>query len=488
MSIGRNTAYNFAGSVTPLFLALATIPLYISLIGAERYGALAIAWLILGYFGLFDMGLGRAVAQRIAKLVDSDAQHRATVFWTAIVVNLALGLIGGVLLFIGAEYFFSEKFLAPPWLKDEVLSALPLLALAVPIATLRGVCAGSLQGREKFLDINIITILATCLFQILPLLTAYLNGPDLFWLVLAAIIARVIGLVSFYRRVQTVLLRGMAIRFDGAEWKILLKFGIWVTVVSIIGPLLVVFDRFAIGAMIGAVAVAVYTVPFEIIQRISILPRSVGMALFPKLAQLQDEEGVKLAGRATNVITFIVTPVIFAALFLFDPFLQIWIGPDIATQVRSVSIILLLAYWINAFAVIPYARLQASGRPHIVTLILLAQLPFYFAALYYAILYFGLVGAASVFSARTAIDYMLLNRFSTGKWVSTGFVMLSGILLVICAGAIFLLATFSLVWIIVFCISLMLMIILLLRNVPQEFAAIIERFLPPFIAQKLRFV
>ena len=48
------------GMVLPLIVGVLSIPFAIKGLGKEGFGILTIAWVILGYFGLFDFGLSRA--------------------------------------------------------------------------------------------------------------------------------------------------------------------------------------------------------------------------------------------------------------------------------------------------------------------------------------------------------------------------------------------------------------------------------------------
>ena len=48
------------GSLIPMVVALVAIPIMLEKLGLERFGLLTLAWLIVGYFSLFDFGLGRA--------------------------------------------------------------------------------------------------------------------------------------------------------------------------------------------------------------------------------------------------------------------------------------------------------------------------------------------------------------------------------------------------------------------------------------------
>ena len=139
MSIRRNSTYNLLGLLVPLAASLVTIPIYLELIGEARYGVLAIVWLLLGYFGLFDLGLGRATAQRIAALRDGTADERAQTFWTALTLNVGIGVVGGALVWPIASHFFGNIFRIEGSLRPEVLAAVPWMMLAVPMATLSGV-------------------------------------------------------------------------------------------------------------------------------------------------------------------------------------------------------------------------------------------------------------------------------------------------------------------------------------------------------------
>lgn len=54
-AVARNTLWNIFGTGLPVLLALVTFPVLIHGIGTERFGVLAVAWVVLGHFGLFDL-------------------------------------------------------------------------------------------------------------------------------------------------------------------------------------------------------------------------------------------------------------------------------------------------------------------------------------------------------------------------------------------------------------------------------------------------
>ncbi len=432
MSIRKNTTYNLLGAVLPIVLSLFTIPLYISLIGEARYGVLSVAWLLLGYFGLFDLGLGRATAQRIAALGNSSSEELALTFWTAIAINITLGVIGGVIIWPVANYFFRTFLNVDGVLLPELAAAIPWLILAVPLTTLSGVLTGALEGRAQFKELNFISVSSSILIQLLPLTIAWVYGPELTWLLPAVILSRLGTLTLLFFRCSVHVFRGRVPVISRAQAKILLQFGGWVTVTSLVGPLMVILDRFLIGATLGAKAVTYYTVPFQLAERFTILPGALTTALFPRLALAGKEETNHLATIAIRSLAVVMTPLVLMGVLLIEPFLGWWLNSEFALKAGLTAKILLVAYWINSFARVPYAVLQAAGRPDVVAKCHLGELIPYLLLLCVALHYWGLPGAAVVFGLRTLSDCLLLMWCANS--LRAGFSLLTMPFLLLIAG------------------------------------------------------
>lgn len=408
MSIRRNSTYNLIGLLVPLAVSLVTIPIYLGLIGEARYGVLAIVWLLLGYFGLFDLGLGRAAAQRIAALREATDEERAQTFWTALMLNAGIGVLGGALIWPIATYFFGDVFKIEDALRPEVQAAIPWLVLAVPMAALSGVLSGALQGRERFYELNLISIAGTVLFQLLPLAAAMYWGSDLGVLLPASLFARLLTLVVLLERCKRHVFLGFPVTFMRSRAAQLVHFGGWVTVSSLVGPMMTMLDRFIIGAMLGAKAVTYYTVPFQLGERSTVVSSALTSALFPRFASTTLHEEQRLAHEGLRVLVVIVTPLAALGILFMETFLSWWISPLFAEQSTRVGQLVVLGFWANSLAIVPYAQLQARGRPDLVAKCHLGEVVPYFGFLYLGLSIFGMVGAAVAFSLRVLVDFALL--------------------------------------------------------------------------------
>jgi O-antigen/teichoic acid export membrane protein len=411
VSIHKHTGYNLLGALLPIGVSLLTVPVYVRLVGDARYGVLAIVWSLLGYFGVFNFGLGRATAQRIAAVGSSSPERAAQIFWTAVAINGVLGVVGGLLLWPVANHFLGQVEMDAA-LKAELWPALPWLMLSVPLMTLTLVFGGALQGYEQFLELNIISVASSVLAQLIPLLVAWEHGPDLAWLLASVILTRLWLCLILFWRCKVHVLGDSRPAVSREDAKSLLVFGGWVTVTSLVAPLTIVLDRFVIGSMMSAAAVTYYVVPFQIAERATILPGALTLALFPRFAADNVVHRQQLAALATRTLAVATTPLMVFALLVIEPFFSLWISPEFASNAYSTALILLVAFWINGLAYVPYTQLQAANRPDVIAKCHLAEVVPYVAALILCLRFWGIPGAAMAFAMRTFADWALLMWFA----------------------------------------------------------------------------
>ena len=413
MSIAKHSFYNAAGMVAPMLVSLVTIPIYLGQIGIERFGILALCWTVLGQLGFLNLGLGPALTQKLASDRHGEETDPSRLFWTAAWLNIVMALLAGALIFAVAPYYFATLSDLPADIRGEIGPAVPFLAATVPVAMMVSVPNGALVGREKFLAQNVIGSLSSVLVAVLPLAASFVFGPRLDYLIAAALIGRVASLLFLYRAcVPAVPVRRPT--FDGGLLKPLLVFGGWMTLVNMIAPLVVTADRFIIGGLLGAAAVSIYVIPYQLAQKLRIIPHSLVQALFPRMAYSNAEQRDRLVTEGMAALSCVMTPLAILAIAVIGPFMHLWVGSAVATQASPIGYILIAAYWINSFARIPWTLLQAEGRPDLCAKALALNLVPYAVALYFGLIYLGVTGAAAAWAFRAITETVSLYGF-TGR-------------------------------------------------------------------------
>jgi O-antigen/teichoic acid export membrane protein len=96
-------------------------------------------------------------------------------------------------------------------------------------------------------------------------------------------------------------------------------------------------------------------------------------------------------------------------LFIFaGQIMQFWLGPDFAEKSTLVLRILTVGVFVNCFAHVPCCFLQGMGRPDTTAKLFLIELVPYAAFASSMIRHRGIVGAATAWSIRVAIEVLLL--------------------------------------------------------------------------------
>jgi O-antigen/teichoic acid export membrane protein len=399
-----NFTVNLLSAMMRIAVALVTIPIYLRHVGEARYGVISIVWVLLGLFGFLDLGLSRAVTNALAKLRDAPQAHRARVLLTTFGLNLGIGLIGGVVLYVLGGFLLRYFISVPDALSSEVSRSLPWIACLLPLTLISAAGAGALESRELFLLVNSIQVVAMTLAQVAPVVAAVFVSPSLSVVIPAAALAQASGAIAIlavvYHLEGPFSLRAV----DWGEARKLVGYGGWMFASSVLYPALASADQFIIGSVMGVASVAHYAVPMNLVQRSNAIPVAFGRTLFPRMSSLSSDAAYALGTRALSTMAYGFAAICAPAIILSPTFFRYWIGTDFAMISAPVAQMLFPGMWMGSLALVGFTLLQSQGRADVTgRLSIIEFLPF-IAILWSLTSAFGIVGGAAAWSFRCAVD------------------------------------------------------------------------------------
>lgn len=411
MTVFKNTSWNLLGSVVPMLVGIVAMPYIYQSIGIERIGVLTIVWALIGYFSIFDFGLGRAITQRIASLAPKDDyKKRNSIATTGVMLTLVIGVFGCFIGILAFELVGVQWVVTAPDLEQEVRNSFLLGCLAIPATTATAGLRGILEGEQRFKAINLLRLALGLSNFLGPIASIAFFGPRLDYTVGSLVLARYIILFAHHLGASNAM-GGLAIDFSRQESKQLFLFGGWMTVSNIISPLMVTGDRFFMGGVVGASTLAYYTITVDLLFRILIVPAALSTTLFPLFSK--DSGNEKKISRyyngALGLVFLFMASLTIIIYFVGDILFEFWLGTAFAENSHKIAIIISLGILFNGMAQIPFAYIQATGDSKSTLVIHVIEFIIYVPVLVGLIRIFGITGAAMAWTIRAGLDLLLLH-------------------------------------------------------------------------------
>ena len=409
-NILANTGWNFLGLVLPMLAAVLAIPVLIANIGTVRFGVLSLVWVVVGYFSLFDLGLGRAVTKLLSEL---EIQHSLARVQSLCVTSLCIagvaGIAGCMLVLLVYETGGFAHYLQSE-MQQEIQSSIYWVGFCIPVTVCTAVLKGILEGLLRFRVLNLIRGPMGALFFLLPAGASFVDA-SLVMAVATSVVARVMMLYAHYLPCRELWVWKR--QFVSREWiRPLLGFGGWFTVSNLVGPIIVYMDRFVLAAVVTFSNVAYYTAPFELVSKVLNIPVAVTSALFPAMNKLQvkgDASASKMKANTQWLVFAGMAVIVLVGCTVASDFLKVWLGADFAEHSTRVMQWLLVGFGFNALAQVTYVSLQSHSQTRVVAYLHLLELPLYGFMLWLLISAFGMLGAAIAWAIRSLLDWVALE-------------------------------------------------------------------------------
>jgi O-antigen/teichoic acid export membrane protein len=416
--LARNTLLNLLGYGTPALAALFAIPFIVAAMGTARFGVLTLAWVLIGYLSLLDLGLGRALTKLIAeKLGEGSTDEIPSLIWTALSVMVLLSFFMGALLALASGWIARDVLTIPADLVAEARSAFLLLAVFLPLVVASVGFRGILEAYQRFDMVNAVRIPLGALSFLVPLAVVPFT-VKLPVIISCLLVVRLIAVaVQFYfcNRIVVAMISNFDLRFK--IFTKLLRFGSWMTITNVINPIFFYADRFFIGALLTITAVAYYATPGEAIMQLILVSASLMSVMFPVFSttfHVDRQHSALLLERSLKYVFIAIFPIVFLLVCFASEGLRLWLTDEFAKNSFRVCQLLAVGVFFTCLGHMPHALIQGAGRPDMSGKLHLCQLPIYILLLAGAIKMAGINGAAFIWALRAMVDtvcmYLMAQR------------------------------------------------------------------------------
>ena len=419
-----NSIINLSMQIIPIFIAIIFIPISIEALGNELFGIYSLIVTFIVLFNYLNFGIAPATTKEISKNL---AKNNHKMVLSLLVNSFLMMLLIGIM--ISIIFITYNNDIAIVMLKEEklvtILSELIfLLGVMSPFLMIVIFLRSALEAKQIFLVTSLNRAFLNSLIFISPTIV-YIDGFNIVSVFKLLIFVYMFSVMILTIIVYKEFLKDKEFTFRIKDSKNLLNIGFWMMLSSLAGIGLYYADRFMIGSIISATAIAYYVAAYDLVTRLNIVSGSLTSALFPAFAhwfELEEKEKIRNAVIfVSKIILFLVAIVGFLLIVYAKSFLYLWINEEYSNNSYLILQLLTIGVLFNTLSVVPFRTLSAIGFPNIVAIVYIIEMPIFVITTYFLIIKYGLIGAVIGYNLRALSEMIILYFIMINKRTGLNF-------------------------------------------------------------------
>ncbi len=406
----KNVLTTWAGMVVSLSVAFFFTPYLITMLGKEQYGIWNLAFSLIAYLGLADLGLKQSIVRFISKyLATKDWKQLNEVYSSSIKIYTYVSLLI-VVVVMAVAFYFIRFFKIDPAMFETARMVIIILGINEAIAY---ACLPiySLGAYHRF-DITAYFKISRLIIQTLAIFVLLELGMGLLEMAITIMILNlffIFGLNAIRRK----LFPQNRFSFEAItkeKTKMLLDYGIYSFL--IVGAWILIFqsDNIIIGTFISMEAVAIYSVAAMIITQIRGAIQIIAVPLVPAISHFEAEDDLgkitSIYHKSTKYMYYLSAYIAISILIYGGPFILLWVKKEFAMTIDILHI-LVVAAAIYLPQTIANSILFGISRHKIAFYVLLAEAVTKITLSVVLLHFYGIIGVAY----GTAIPQLLIYLF-----------------------------------------------------------------------------
>ncbi|HEX4632716.1 MAG TPA: oligosaccharide flippase family protein [Gemmatimonadales bacterium] len=361
-----NVLWNWGAFFFNVAATFVISPYVVKSLGNNTYGLWVLLGSLVGYLGLFDLGVRGAVTRYVARFhTDADDAQASRLTSTALRIFALLGLMA-VLVTIVVAAAVVQHFNMTAAQTGTARVVVMIGGLTVAVALIGGVYGGVVIGLERF-DLNGGMEIVIGLVRVLGIYFALKLGFGI--LALAVIqfgvsLARSLGSFWYSRRLYPEL-KVRLTEWDPGAFRQIFSFSAYSTVLLFSSSLILYSDSVVIGAFLPIGLITYFAIAGNLVDYTRSLVRGISTTLTPRTSALESRDPGAVAGmivRAARLSTLLTLPIAITFLLRGARFVDLWMGPAYGLEAGRILRILTVALAFSAATQVTLSALMGLSR------------------------------------------------------------------------------------------------------------------------------